>query len=88
MIGGLAAYELVQSERERSELDIYDLAVSAPFRRMGVATVLIRRLCGLAVDRGAHVVFGQADRGDDAAIALRSRLGTREDVLHFDIAPR
>ena len=25
---------------------------------------------------------------DDAAIALYTRLGTREDVLHFDIPPR
>jgi aminoglycoside 3-N-acetyltransferase I len=28
----------------------------------------------------------QADHGDDAAIALYTKLGTREDVLHFDIA--
>jgi hypothetical protein len=32
------------------------------------------------------VIFVQADRGDDAAIALYSKLGAREDVLHFDIA--
>jgi aminoglycoside 3-N-acetyltransferase I len=31
------------------------------------------------------VVFVQADRGDDPAIALYTKLGTREDVLHFDI---
>jgi len=29
----------------------------------------------------------QADLGDEAAIALYTRLGVREDVLHFDIAP-
>jgi hypothetical protein len=28
----------------------------------------------------------QADHGDDPAIALYTGLGTREDVLHFDIA--
>jgi aminoglycoside 3-N-acetyltransferase I len=27
----------------------------------------------------------QADHGDDPAIALYTKLGTREDVLHFDI---
>jgi aminoglycoside 3-N-acetyltransferase I len=32
------------------------------------------------------VIFVQADPGDDAAIALYTKLGTREDVLHFDIA--
>jgi aminoglycoside 3-N-acetyltransferase I len=29
----------------------------------------------------------QADLGDEPAIALYSKLGAREDVLHFDIAP-
>jgi hypothetical protein len=29
--------------------------------------------------------FVQADRSDDAAIALYSGLGQREDVLHFDL---
>jgi aminoglycoside 3-N-acetyltransferase I len=31
------------------------------------------------------VIFVQADYGDDPAIALYSKLGTREEVLHFDI---
>ena len=29
----------------------------------------------------------QADYGDDPAIALYTKLGVREDVMHFDIAP-
>jgi aminoglycoside 3-N-acetyltransferase I len=33
------------------------------------------------------VIYVQAEYGDDPAIALNSKLGTREDVLHFDIAP-
>jgi aminoglycoside 3-N-acetyltransferase I len=32
-------------------------------------------------------MFVQADRGDAPAIALYESLGTREEVLHFDIAP-
>jgi aminoglycoside 3-N-acetyltransferase I len=32
------------------------------------------------------VIYVQADKGDDPAIALYTRLGIREDVLHFDIA--
>ena len=36
---------------------------------------------------GAYVIYVQADYGDDAAIALYSKLGIREDVLHFDILP-
>jgi APA family basic amino acid/polyamine antiporter len=39
----------------------------------------------LAADRGAWVIFVQADHGDDPAIALYTKLGTREDVMHFDV---
>lgn len=86
VIGGLVAYELMKFEQERSEIYIYDLAVAAAHRRRGVATALIRTLTELAALRGAYVVFVQADLGDEPAIALYSKLGTREDVLHFDIA--
>jgi aminoglycoside 3-N-acetyltransferase I len=37
--------------------------------------------------RGVYVTFVQADYGDEAAIALYTKLGSREDVMHFDIAP-
>ena len=33
----------------------------------------------------AYVILVQADLGDDPAIALYTKLGLREDVLHFDI---
>lgn len=87
VIGGLVAYVLPKFEQARSEIYIYDLAVAEAHRRRGVATALIRRLQAIAAERGAWVIFVQADRGDDPAIALYSKLGTREDVLHFDIAP-
>ena len=51
------------------------------------ATALIERLRALAAERGIYVIFVQADHGDDAAIALYTKLGLREDVLHFDIEP-
>ncbi|HUE79098.1 MAG TPA: AAC(3)-I family aminoglycoside N-acetyltransferase [Sphingomicrobium sp.] len=86
VVGGLAAYELQKFERERSEIYIYDLAVAAAHRRTGIATALIEELKGIAAARGAWVVFVQADPVDEPAVALYTRLGTREDVLHFDIA--
>ncbi len=86
VVGGLAAYELQKFEQERSEIYIYDLAVAAAHRRQGIATALIQELKKIAVARGAYVVFVQADIGDDPAIALYTKLGVREDVLHFDIA--
>jgi aminoglycoside 3-N-acetyltransferase I len=85
VIGGLAAYELAKFERERSEIYIYDLAVAEADRRRGVATALIGELRRIGAARGAYVIFVQADRGDEPAIALYTKLGVREEVLHFDI---
>jgi len=85
--GGLVAYELPKFEQERKEIYIYDLAVQAAPRRRGIATGLIVTLKAIARARGAYVIYVQADRGDAAAIALYAKLGTREDVLHFDIVP-
>ena len=39
----------------------------------------------IAAARGAYVIFVQADAGDEPATALYTKLGTREEVLHFDI---
>jgi aminoglycoside 3-N-acetyltransferase I len=87
VIGGLAAYVLPKFEQARSEIYIYDLAVHEAHRRNGVATSLIGELKKVAVQRGAYVIYVQADHGDDAAIALYTKLGKREDVMHFDILP-
>jgi aminoglycoside 3-N-acetyltransferase I len=86
VVGGLAAYQLRKFEQERSEIYIYDLAVAAQYRRRGIATALIQELKIIAAARGAYVIYVQADLGDSPAIELYTRLGAREDVLHFDIA--
>lgn len=86
VVGGLVAYELQKLEQRRSEMYIYDLAVVRAHRRRGIATGLINEVRSIASTRGAHVVFVQADLGDDPAIELYTKLGIREDVLHFDIA--
>jgi aminoglycoside 3-N-acetyltransferase I len=85
VLGGLIAYELDKFERMRREIYIYDLAVAEAQRRKGIATALIERLREIAAERGAWVVYVQADHGDDPAIALYEKLGVREEVLHFDI---
>jgi aminoglycoside 3-N-acetyltransferase I len=88
IVGGIAAYELIKFEQERSEIYIYDLAVTVTHRREGIATALIEELKKIAAKRGAYVIFVQADMGaeDEPAIALYTKLGKRENVLHFDIA--
>ncbi|MED5618094.1 AAC(3)-I family aminoglycoside N-acetyltransferase [Ideonella sp. BN130291] len=88
VVGGLAGYVLQKFEQARAELYIYDLAVDEAHRRRGVATAMIQRLQSLATARGIYVIFVQADHGDAPAIGLYSKLGVREEVLHFDIAPR
>lgn len=88
VVGGIAAYELKKFEQERSEIYIYDLAVAAAYRREGIATGLIEALRKIAAERGAYVIFVQADTDveDQPAIALYTKLGVRHEVLHFEIA--
>jgi len=88
IIGGLTAYELPKLEAARSEIYLYDLAVAETHRRRGVATALIAELQHIAADTGAWSVFVQADYVDPPAIALYTKLGMREEVLHFDLPPK
>ena len=87
VVGALAGYVLHKFEQARSEIYLYDLAVDAAHRRRGIATALIAELQRIAAERGAWVIFVQADYGDEPAVALYTRLGAREDVMHFDIPP-
>ena len=87
VVGGLVAYVLPKFEQPRSEVYIYDLAVEQAYRRQGIATALIEAVRAVAADRGAWVVFVQADYGDEPAIQLYTKLGRREDVMHFDFQP-
>lgn len=85
IIGALVAYELPKLEQARSEIYIYDLAVADSHRRQGVATALIDEVRIIGRKCGAWVVYVQADYGDEPAIALYTKLGLRENVMHFDI---
>lgn len=87
VVAGLAAYVLQKFEQERSEIYIYDLAVSESHRRQGIATGLINKLREIAREIGAYVIYVQADPPDEPAVKLYESLGTREDVYHFDITP-
>jgi aminoglycoside 3-N-acetyltransferase I len=87
VMGALTAYALPKFEQACSEIYIYDLAVAENWRRQGVATALIGEVIKIARSTGACAVFVQADYGDDPAIALYTKLGTRENVMHFDFLP-
>ena len=85
VVGCLAAYELRKFEQERSEIYIYDLAVYQEHRRQGIATRLIERTKDIARERSAWVVYVQADYIDTPAVNLYSKLGIKEEVMHFDL---
>lgn len=89
VVGGLTAYWLPKPERARSEIYLYDLAVDIAHRRQGIASALLTELKAVARERGAWVIFVQADTApeDAPARALYARLGTGEEVLHYDIDP-
>lgn len=85
VVGGLVAYVLEKLESARSEIYIYDLAVSEAHRRKGMARALIGALEPIAVAQSARVIYVQADPSDQPAVALYTSLGARRDVYHFDI---
>jgi aminoglycoside 3-N-acetyltransferase I len=86
VVGGLAAYELKKFEQERSEIYLYDLAVAEEHRRSGVATALVEALRACGRQCGASVIFVQADKPDEGAIAFYQSITTdQQDVFHFDI---
>jgi aminoglycoside 3-N-acetyltransferase I len=86
VVGALSAFVLQKHERARAEAYIYDLAVADSHRRQGIATALIEALKPIVREQGAWMIFVQADLPDEPAVALYTKLGTREEVLHFDIS--
>ena len=86
VIGGLCAYVHEKFEQERTEVYIYDLAVLESHRRKGAATTLIKAVKPIARDMKAWIINIQADLGDTAPVSLYSKLGSREDIHHFDIS--
>jgi aminoglycoside 3-N-acetyltransferase I len=87
VVAGLAAYELMKFEQERTEIYLWDIAVDEAWRRQGIATALVRRLQDIGRERGVASIFVQAHREDEPAVALYQRLGESTDVLHFDLTP-
>lgn len=86
VVGGLVAYELKKFEQERSEIYIYDLAVSNKHQRKGIATTLVENLKRIAQERGISSLFVQADKADAHAISFYQSLGARQtDTYNFDI---
>ncbi len=90
LAGALAGFILPKFEQARSELFIYDLAVSEKHRRQGVASALIEETRRIAREAGCWMIFVQADiLPEDAPARALYRKFAQEEITahHFDIAP-
>lgn len=85
VVGGLTLYLFDKPEQAWSEGYLYDLAMTEGHRRRGIARALIGAACDWAAAQGASVVYVQAHKGDDPAIALYTSLTAREEILHFEL---
>ncbi|SRR5258708_558763 len=86
VIGGLVAYELKKFEQERSEIYIYDLAVSKVYQRRGVGTTLVENLKSIGRERGVSTLFVQAEKVDSEAVFFYKSLNAKKiDTYTFDI---
>ena len=67
------------------EIYIHGMAVERAHRCRGITNRLVPRLQSLAGKMGIHVLFVQADHGNDPSIALYSTWSITEEFLHFYI---
>ncbi|HSE61648.1 MAG TPA: GNAT family N-acetyltransferase [Candidatus Saccharimonadales bacterium] len=86
VVGGIVAYTLHKFEQERSEIYIYDLAVSRNQQRRGVGRQLVAEVCKIAKRQDSWTVFVQADEGDEA-IKFYESLNPTENLKtrNFDL---
>ena len=77
--GFVSAVELLHPDKARPEAFLYELSVEPEFRRLGVATALVRELVRVCRDRGCGEMFVLTDEANDAALATyRTAGGVRE----------
>ena len=60
------------------EAQIYNIAVAPEFRREGIGEALLRHMIAKAEDDGCELVTLEVRGGNEAAMALYTKLGFRE----------
>ena len=86
VVGGLAAYELIKFEQQRSEIYIYDLAVDERHRRQGIATALKRTQLAWAAQTGVRELVTRTQKGNEPMQELNRKLGyvDRSRLITFE----
>ena len=81
-VGFVLAHELPRRHGDRTKLFVYEVDVAESHQRRGIASALLRRLAGLARERGIRTGFVLTDPGNGPANALyRSAGGATESVM-------
>ncbi|MGW1051679.1 GNAT family N-acetyltransferase [Streptomyces sp. NPDC002521] len=88
-VGFVSGVETVHPDKG-TEMFLYELAVSEPYRRRGIGRALVERLAALARERGCYGMWVGVDTGNDAALAAYRSAGGKDDgtctVLAWDFA--
>ena len=77
--GFVSAVELLHPDKPKPETFVYELGVDPEFRRLGVATELLRELIRLCRDRGSGEMFVLTDEANEAALATYRKAGGRRE---------
>jgi [ribosomal protein S18]-alanine N-acetyltransferase len=60
---------------QHEQADLITIAVSPPYRRQGIARLLMRKVMETAVSSGARTLFLDVEEGNQPALALYQGLG-------------
>lgn len=86
-VGFLLAYELARVDREQPMMLLYEIEVSEPWRRKGVATAMVNLLKGFCADHNVYKMWAETGISNVAARNLYVGTGavvtTDEDCLSF-----
>ena len=83
VVGGVTAHALPMTRSQETELFIYDLAVVAQKRRLGLGRALITELLSLAAAAGIQTSFVPADDEDVEALEFYRALGGEASPVTF-----
>jgi ribosomal protein S18 acetylase RimI-like enzyme len=77
-VGFVSGVETIHPDKG-TEMFLYELAVTEPYRRRGIGRALVRRLDALARELGCYGMWVLIDTGNDVALATYRSAGGKDD---------